>query len=49
MTWTLDTSTLADGKHTLKLEINDLDGNQAYDHWYHFGLVSKVNLLGKTH
>ena len=32
MTWTLDTSTLADGKHTLKLEINDLDGNQAYDH-----------------
>ena len=32
MTWTLDTTTLADGKHTLKLEINDLNGNQAYDH-----------------
>ena len=32
MTWTLDTTTLADGKHTLKLEINDSDGNQAYDH-----------------
>ena len=32
MTWTLDITTLADGKHTLKLEINDSDGNQAYDH-----------------
>ena len=32
LTWTLDTTTLADGKHTLKLDINDLNGNQAYDH-----------------
>lgn len=32
MTWTLDTTILEDGKHTLKLEINDLNGNQAYDH-----------------
>jgi len=32
LTWTLDTTTLADGKHTLKLEIYDLNGNQAYDH-----------------
>ena len=32
MTWTLDITTLADGKHTLKLDINDSDGNQAYDH-----------------
>ncbi len=32
MTWTLDLSTLDDGKHTLRLEINDTDGNQAYDH-----------------
>ena len=32
MAWTLDTTTLSDGKHTLKLEIADTDGNQAYDH-----------------
>ncbi|MED6338803.1 MAG: alpha-amylase family glycosyl hydrolase, partial [Candidatus Thermoplasmatota archaeon] len=32
LTWTLDTTTLSDGKHTLKLEIADTDGNQAYDH-----------------
>ena len=32
MTWTLNTTTLSDGKHTLKLEIDDLNGNQAYDH-----------------
>ena len=31
MAWTLDTTTLSDGKHTLKLELNDTDGNQAYD------------------
>ncbi|GIQ96934.1 MAG: hypothetical protein CM15mP2_4210 [Methanobacteriota archaeon] len=27
MTWTLDTTTLAHGKHTLKLELSDTDGN----------------------
>ena len=32
MTWTLDTTTLAHGKHTLKLELSDTDGNLAYDH-----------------
>ena len=32
MTWSLDLSQLEEGKHTLKLEINDTDGNQAYDH-----------------
>ena len=32
MTWTLNVTTLDEGKHTLKLEINDTDGNQAYDH-----------------
>ena len=32
MTWTLNLTTLDEGKHTLKLEINDTEGNQAYDH-----------------
>ena len=32
MTWSLNITTLEEGKHTLKLEINDTDGNQAYDH-----------------
>ena len=31
MTWSLDVSQLEEGKHTLRLEINDTDGNQAYD------------------
>ena len=32
MTWTLDLDGLSDGKHTLNLEINDANGNVAYDH-----------------
>ena len=32
MTWSLDISQHEEGKHTLRLEINDTDGNQAYDH-----------------
>ena len=32
MTWSLDVSQLEEGKHTLRLEINDTNGNQAYDH-----------------
>ena len=32
LTWTLDLSTFTDGKHTIRLEINDMDGNSAYDH-----------------
>mgnify|MGYP000523596161 CR=1 FL=1 len=32
MTWTLDLDDFADGKHTLNLEIDDSDGNSAYDH-----------------
>ena len=32
MTWTLDLDGLSDGKHTLNLEINDVNGNVAYDH-----------------
>ena len=32
MTWTLDTSTFSEGKHTIKLELSDTNGNQAYDH-----------------
>jgi len=32
MTWTLNLDGLSDGKHTLDLEINDTNGNVAYDH-----------------
>ena len=32
MTWSIDLSLLQEGKHTLHLEINDTEGNPAYDH-----------------
>ena len=41
MTWSLDLTTLEEGKHTLKLEINDTDGNQAYDHLVPFWVGSQ--------
>ena len=49
LTWSLNLTTLDDGKHSLKLEINDTDGNQAYDHLVPFGWAVKANLVGKTH
>ena len=42
MAWTLDTTTLSDGKHTLKLELNDTDGNQASVSYTHLTLPTKA-------
>ena len=41
LTWSLNLTTLDDGKHSLKLEINDTDGNQAYDHLVPFWVGSQ--------